>query len=99
MASRKLAKHDAVTANLLRMFRQPDARGGRARTSARDDRNAAAGVPRRDLRYPFHFVVGKGAVATGAAHDADAVNPHLDLIVDNLSKRSRLSTRHRWQLA
>jgi hypothetical protein len=69
------------------MFRQPDACGGRVRTSAGDDGNAAGGVPRRELRCPFHFVVGKGAVATGAAQDADAVNPHLDLIIDNLSKR------------
>jgi hypothetical protein len=69
------------------MFGQPDARGGRVCTSAGDHGNASAGVPRRELRYPFHFVVGKGAVATSAAQDADAVDPHLDLIIDNLSKR------------
>ena len=38
-------------------------------------------------RLSFSFRRRRGTVATGAALDADAINPHLDLIIDNLSKR------------
>src|SRR5581483_11692486 len=87
-------------AGVLRMLRECDAFRGRAGAGADDDGNAAVDVLYRSCGRSFHFLGAEGAVASGAAEQADPIDAILDLVVDGVEQArmiDRVAIVFRWR--
>ena len=73
--------HHAITANVLRVLGQVNAARRSACAGASNHTDAPVNVTGRDFSAAHHLLFGEGAVAAGAAEDANAIDAIIDLMV------------------